>query len=248
MNKKTFKFSFVFLISVFSVTFLNASNWDMYSIDKNVFIGNIIFPKAIKTLPQVSLYRRGTKIKTENDNSRKKIQFTISEDRGCRTFFLLIAKSIMPDVEENTVKYLTIDPSEDYKFYELRVFTEHELSINPVNKKEEIREVFCWNIQKRKMDADGIIPDDTLIIMLNPNHVDNVISGSSPEFPKIIIKESIFKNKTKEARDAEEKKLHEECNELLLASIDLGTLHTNTTSKIKPEYKKKLVVAMADPE
>ena len=72
MNKKIFKFSFVFLFSVLTIltlsnNFLMASNWDIYSLDKNVFVGSIIFPKSIKNLPEISLYRRGLKIKTENE-------------------------------------------------------------------------------------------------------------------------------------------------------------------------------------
>jgi len=242
MNKKRFNSLFVFLMLTISGGFLDASNWDIYSLDKNVFVGNIIFPKDIKNLPQVSLYRRGIKIKTENEASNKKIQFTISEDKSCRKFYMLITKTVTPDIEENVVKYLKISPNQNYNLYELTIFTNQESAINPINKKEEIKETYSWQIQQKRINKEGIIPDDTLIVIFNPDYIDKLEGGSNLELPKIIIKKDILK------QAGSEEKLTDETNELLLSSLDLKILHSNPASEVKPEYKKRLVVAMANPD
>lgn len=242
MNKKIFNSLFVFLMLAVTKNSLCSSSWDIYSIDKNIFVGSILFPKTIKSLPQIPIYRRGLKIKTETETSNNKIQFTIAEDRLCNKFYLLIANSIMPDIEENTVKYLTVDTKQDYKFYELNVFTNRELTTNPISKLEEVKETYFWNIQKRKLNSDGILPDDTLIIMFNPKYVDKLEGGSTLELPKIIIKKNILQ------LAGSEKMLTDETNERLLSSLDLNIIHTPPSCEIKPEYKKKLIVAMANPD
>ncbi|KKP29746.1 MAG: hypothetical protein UR12_C0003G0020 [candidate division TM6 bacterium GW2011_GWF2_30_66] len=242
MNKNIFNFLFALLILTVSGNFLNALNWDIYSIDKNIFVGNIIFPKNIKDLPQISLYRRGIKIKTENETSNKKIQFTLSEDKSYKKFYLLITKSITPDIDDNTVKCLKIDPKQAYKFYELTIYTNQELTINPINNLKEIKDVYSWNIQNMKLNSYGIIPDDTLIMIFNPDYIESIEPGTSLELPKIIIKKNILQ------LAGSEKKLSDETNELLLSCLDLNIIHTNPASEVKPEYKKKLIVAMAHPD
>lgn len=243
MNKNIFKFLFALLILILPKIYLNALNWDIYSIDKNVFVGSIIFPKTIKNLPQISLYRRGIKIKTENEDSNNKIQFTISEDKAYRKFYLLITKSIMPNIDDNTVKCLKIDPKQSYKLYEFTIYTNQELTINPINNLQETREIYSWNVQNIKLNSLGIIPDDTLIMIFNPNYIDSIEPGNSLELPKIIIKKNILE------LAGSEKNLSNETNELLLSCLDLNIIHTTPTSEIKKaDNNKKLIVAMANPD
>ena len=172
----------------------------------------------------------------------KKIQFTVAEDKSCRRFFLLITKSITPDIDDNTVKHIIIDPKQDYKFYELNIYTNQELAINPISKQQEVRETYSWMIQNRRINRDGIIPDDTLIMIFNPNYIESIGHSTSLELPKIIIKKNILE------LSGSEQKLTDENNELLLSCLDLNILHTDPASKVKPEYKKKLIVAMANPD
>lgn len=223
MNKK--------ILSLLSLLFLVATQhfeivgWDVYSLDKNLFVGNIIFPSNIKTIPQVPLYQRGTKVQTEMDNPGKKIQFTLSEDKKQRDFYFLITQHVQPKVKNNIVKYLKVHQNQAYKLFHL--------------KRSGAK---LWKIQEEELSEKRIIPDETLIIIFNPSYVDKVTEGNNFELPKILIKKDIL------ALAGSEEKLHDEANELLMACLDLNILHIKPTSEIKSDYKKKLVIAMSTPE
>jgi len=213
--------------------------WDMYSLDKNLFVGNIIFPQNVKNVPQIFLYQRGLKLQAETDNASKKIQFTITEEKKYNKFHFLITQYVHPKIENNTVQCLQIGKKQDYKLYKLELVEIHDPQKSSTKKGSD----FChWEIKEKKIGPEKIIPDDTLIILFNPAYVEKVEGGNNFELRKICIKSDLLK------LAGSEEKLHDEVNELLMASLDLNILHTKPTAEIKPDYKKKLVVAMSNPE
>ncbi|MFC1842625.1 hypothetical protein ACFLYU_03135 [Candidatus Dependentiae bacterium] len=239
MYRKTLNFLFVTLIAISSVkTFC----WDMYSFDKNLFVGNILFPQTITKIPQISLYRRGLKIQAETENACKKVQFTISEDKECKRFYVLITPYLQPQIEDNTVKCLKIEAAQSYKLYEIKLFVTQDTRATSTFTKntQKSKESYFWQIRERKIREDRAIPDDALIVIFNPDYVEKLEGGNDLELPKIIIKNNVLE------LAGSEKKLQAEADELLMASLDLNILHTKPTSEIKPEYKKKLVIAMSN--
>jgi len=236
MNKKIFGLiSLVLLFSVHSQIW----SWDIYSQDKNIFVGNIVFPQNLKNIPHISLYQRGLKIQAEIDNSGKKIQFTISEEKKYKKFHFLIAQYIQPKIENNTVKYLKIGIKQSYKLYKLELVEIYDPQKSR-NKKES--NFYHWEIKEKKIGSQRIIPDDTLIIIFNPQYIEKIEGGSNFELPKIFIKNDILK------LAGSEEKLCDEVNELLMASLDLNIFHTKPISEIKSVHKKKLTIAMSYPE
>ena len=240
MIKKILQIIIVICMSIYSH---KSISWDIYSFDKNLFVGNIIFPQDVKPIPQISLYRRGIKIKPETDHTANKIQFTISEDKACSHFYILITQNIKAKVEDNTVRNLTVNPKENPKFYRIQMIQtnrtpKHHLAQNNKNEKEE----FSWKITRLKVHEDGIIPDNTLLIVFNPEYVEKLEGGNNLELPKIIIKKDIL------ARAGSQAKLLEEANTLIMASIDFLTLsHIKPKPEVKLEAEKKLVMVMANP-
>jgi len=212
-------------------------SWNMYSFDKNLFVGNMLFPHTISNIPQIPVYQKGLKIQTEVDNSSKKIQFTISEDKECRHFYLLITQYIQPKIEDNTVQCLKIEPGQTHKFYKITLIAKRE----DKNLKDKDNISYSWKVKDKKL-TQGIIPDDTLIILFNSDYVEKLDGGNDLELPKIIIKNNILE------LAGSEKKLHNEANEILMGSLDLNILHIKPTAEVKPEYKKKLVIAMSNSE
>jgi len=229
MNKKIW--NLISLLLLATTMYSHIHGWDVYSLDKNLFVGNILFPQQVKTIPQISLYQRGIKIQTETDDSGKKIQFTISEEKRNKEIHILITQYVQPKVEDGIVRYLKISRKQAYKLYKL-TFVETGKNGNS----------YRWNIREKQLDAKRIIPDDTLIVIFNPQYIEKVDEGSNFELPKVWIKQNIL-----ELAGSEEK-LHDEVNELLMASLDLNILHTKPTSEIKSDHSKKLIIAMSNPE
>jgi len=223
MNKKISNLLFLLFLAI--TIHSNTLSWDVYSLDKNLFVGNILFPQSVSIIPQICLYQRGTKIQTETDNSGKKIQFTVSENKKHNKLHFLITQYAQPKMENNIVTGLKVGRKQNYKLFRLKFINQNR-----------------WNIREKKLESERIIPDDTLIIIFNPNYVEKVDGGNSFELPKVLIKENILE------LAGSEKKLHNEVNELLMASLDLNTLHIKPTSEIKSDHKKKLVIAMSTPE
>jgi len=237
MNKKIYFFiSLLFLTTAIHKT---AHCWDFYSLDKNLFVGNILFPQTIKTVPQVLLYQRGIKLQTETDDSSKKIQFTVTEERKCKKIHFLVTQYVQPNIEKNIVTGLKIGRKQDYKLYKLRLIEKRNTQKSDSEKNNTS---YHWQIEEKKLAPERRIPDDTLIVIFNPNYIEKIDEGSSFELPKIWIRPDIL-----ELAGSEEK-LHDEVNELLMASLDLNILHSKPTSEIKPNHKKKLVIAMSNPE
>ena len=191
MSKKALRLAIIICIVSFSQKLLC---WDMYSFDKNLFVGNIIFPQNIKTIPQISLYRRGLKIKPETDKASNKIQFTISDDKACNQFYILITRNVKAKIEDNTVHNLTVNPNQDYKFYRIQMIQIGGAPRHPLTEKsKDEKEEFAWRISELPINKNGIIPDDTLIIIFNPDYIEHLDGGNDLELPKIFIKKKHFR-------------------------------------------------------
>jgi len=240
MNKKFFS-SLPFLLFL-SVLTLKTGCWNtqstkwnptrIYSCDKSLFVGNIQFPQLIKIVPQISLYRGGIKINTETDNSNKNIQFTISDDKNCKTFYILIAEEVLPHVKNGTVHYLKVSPTQNYKLYKMHIIQEGD------------RKDLCkWDINECSIKDDRRIPDDALMIIFDPECIAKIEGGNNLELPKIIIKQNIL-----DMFDSSEEKLHEKEAELLISSLDLNIIHTKLAPEVKHDHQRKLVIAMSNPE
>jgi len=100
-----------------------------------------------------------------------------------------------------------------------------------------------WIISEEKIAENGKIPDDALIIIFNPDFVQNLKGGTELELPKIIIKQNIL-----EIAGGSEEKLHEEEVILLMSSLDLNLIHSKITPQIQQKPSKKLVIAISDQE
>ena len=240
MSKKTVQ---IIVTICMLVTSHISSSWDMYSFDKNLFVGNIVFPQNVKPIPQISLYRRGIQIKPETDHAANKIQFTISEDKACSQFYTLITKNVKANIEDNTIQNLTVDPSKNPKLYRIQLVHTNRTSTHlPSNKSKEKIEESSWKITELKVHKDGTIPDNTLIVIFNPDYVEKLEGGNNLELPKIIIKKNILE------LAGSQKKLLEETEALIMGSIDFLTLsHIKPKPEIKLNAEKKVVVVMASP-
>lgn len=194
-------------------------------IEKKVFVGSIQFPK-LKSIPNVRIYYRGNKIKSETDQDGKKVTFSISENKLLTFVYMLITEQIDSETENNTIKYFKIPPHQKYKLFAL------ELLIDGDDRAQ-------WRIREQQIPfKTRRIPDDTIIICYNPAFIEKITGGTEIELPKIYVKEDIVSLVGSEAI------LHDKSIEILLSSLDYDALHCNVKQAVKQNLALKTVVAL----
>jgi len=92
-----------------------------------------------------------------------------------------------------------------------------------------------WHVEQRSLHADGIIPDDALIICCNPDLIDELSGGNSIDLPTIHLCQDLLK------KVGSEEALHEATDSFLISCLNLDTLHTKLTFDVKQHQEKKLV-------
>ena len=233
MNTHSFKtFSlFYFLLMVGHVSLVHASQIH------TLFMGSIQFPHSLETIPDLRIYCGGHKIACENGKNNR-TSFAIRGERQRTTFYLLITKTIAYDtIEKNTIRHLTISPSQPYKFYRLTLYAQEPSLFDEAPKNQ--KPTYTWNIQEQRLPFKNRIPDDAIIICYNPEYVDSIEGGNAIELPTIHIKSDIVD------LVGSENMLHEKSVELLLSSLDHDALHATIKQELKHDQKTIIAVTIS---
>lgn len=208
-----------------------------------LFSGSIQFPHSLTNVPNLRIYQGGKKINTsEIDTKRKRLFFSISEQRYQTQFTLLITESFHFKTEENAVQYLKISPEQPYKFFVLNLkerLIQSESNLSLSNQLKEPQTYYYWDIKQMNLPfEDGRIPDTTIIVCYNPEYISHLKGGNIVELPTLYIKPNILNIVGSES------KLHEQSVELLLASLDYDMMHVAPKQNIKPDYQAKTILAI----
>jgi len=252
MNKKVnFPRKALLVGLVMSIACTAIGNWT----EKTSFVASVQFPKIMQKIPSLKVYCRGSKIPCDILERAKKITFTIEALKQSKKFHLLVTadkihpvlvntKKVDPSFEQNTIDYLKLLPTQQYKLYSLELIQEvvkegPTTAITPGMpvQKAEPKIVFSWKIEEIRLPETGRIPDDAIILRLNPDYIKTIKGGSAIALPTIFLKEEMIKKA--------EDKFHEESIEVMLASLDIDTIHANVRQEIKRDHQLKTIIAMA---
>jgi len=193
-----------------------------------LYTGTIQFPLGIKKTPSVRIYFTGNKILSTVCSESKKTTFTISSHNCHKPLYIVVTEDVQWDSDENTIKNLKTNPHNPYKFY----------CIAPKTKKETDMPCAGWNIQEVSLDNHGTIPDNTIVIVLNPEWVESFKGGDSITLPTIYIRSNIV------TMVSGEDNLHAITEALLLNAIDSDSIHKKRMCIVKPQYHIKTVLAL----
>lgn len=202
---------------------------------KALFYVNIQFPAEIEKVPCIRAYYCGIRItKSEYNNAAKKLTFTIPAWQQT-SFNLVITEWYMPESEhagDNTIKFLKIPSHVHYLAYQItltRAANSHQ--------DEHSAQTLAWDIHEiKQLPNDGQIPDDALIIVYNPDYIEKLEGGNASELPTIYIKPNILQLL------GSEEKLHEYSDSLLLAALNLDSLHASLQQQVR--HVDKTVIAL----
>ena len=206
-----------------------------------VMQGTVLFPLGI-TSHGAKVYHGGTMIPVNTEDNH--LTFSIKAGKNQKVFYILIAnaqdfeyakKQAVEDQSiEQTIQYRSILQGKTYKLYRVRIMPKEvsiEQTLLSLDNSEIIPE-YDWYIESLQFMEHDIIPDDTIVVLYNPNYVQGLQSEGTHKLPTIIIKNDI--------EDIE--KLHEYELINLLASLDTDTIHAPTKRKITVSNSCKRII------
>lgn len=191
------------------------------------------FPTTLKAIPPIYMYYCGSPIKPDDYNTRNKLLFSFLENR-MRTRFWLVVTDTMPKLEmliDNTVDYLKIDSSRNYKFYALTLMAKEIANTEKIE--------YVWNVQEGPIPAkNGRLPDDTLILNYNADFVDRLEGGNAIELPTIVIKQDIVK------LAGSEKSLDLLHEQSIMTAIDYNAIHAPLEQEVCYHSDPKTIITI----
>lgn len=214
---------------------------------KILYSGSIQFPK-LRKMPNVRIYWKGYRVKCESNDDSKKITFIFADDNNHPSFKVLITESLQFETEQNVVKYLKIQEGLPYKFYSLTLaktdsILEDDKNIaygKNIEEDKNNQPKAAWHVHEyRHALHNGIIPDDTIIVCLNPDYVEKVEGGDSITLPTIKIRNDLLQFV------GSEDNLLQHTDEIFLSLvIDCDAIHTAMQQEVRPKYEQKIVLTL----
>ena len=98
-------------------------------------------------------------------------------------------------------------------------------------------EFYGWDIESQELPEGGIIPDDTLIVMMSPELLENVeakrwdIETNTRVLPDLVI-----------SPDFSPEQISKMLARSRMASLDLQSLHKNTSKVVKQRYRRAVAM------
>ena len=206
----------------------------------NLMLGTIQFPKTVKTVPNVRMYYSGKIVSGKIDKSAKTISFSIPRyNQTQMRYSLVVTESIQFDTPKalenpgsNIVEHMRIPRGNDYKLYTLLLIP--RFSDDP---SAQAQPKYHWRILPDQALGNQI-PDDALIVLLDPNWIDTIEGENSFELPIIKLKPNIVE------LTGSSENFYDKSAQLLLAAIDSDTIHDSVHSyeNIKQD-KNRITIA-----
>ncbi len=201
----------------------------------------IQFPSKTQSKPSlIALYKGCEYVSTDGI-------FEIHDERSCSEFHVLITENLkLPNTPD--IEYLETSPNHSYKLFKLTRKVTIKETTTPAqeitgSKPSLILEPMeYWDIEELNHNEAALrIPDTTIIMLMNPDFIKELISETwRPDDSFIKLPKCIFND------EIEEKMLQEVSTKMVFASLDLRCLHKKVTKTTKSCAHNK-VISVLDP-
>ncbi len=181
--------------------------------------GTIKYPASLKTVTAPHVYFEGRSIPVEISAQNYEAHFNLYAKNSSVIKVLVVNGSLKPSCKDNGIPTgLKIPERIDYKYY---ICSQQEItnSEEPEKKSESEKCLMNWSFKEQEL-TNREVPQQTLIIMLNPTLIDlnsptwDILSNFTP-LPIITIKNNA---KTIKLLVEQDIRLH-------LAALEMNTLH-----------------------
>ena len=201
------------------------------NISKVPFMGRIVLPASVQE--EICIFHKGKTIEVDvqKDEQSAFYLFSFLESKSTNVFHILIASELSFSTEPNTntLKYLQVLPDMPYVFYKLQ----GKRFYNNFGQLE----YYGWDIESKQLPESGIVPDDTLIIMMSPELLEDLeskrwdIETNTRVLPDLVI-----------SPDFSPEQISKMLARSRMASLDLQSLHKNTSKVVKQRYRRAVAM------
>lgn len=195
--------------------------------DQAVYFGTIQMPTNCVLASGIRVWHEGKALRTDFDPLSEKVSFEVSIDSDTRFFYLVISHQLSFQTQDNTVTHFEIVAGGSCKMYCL------ELTKNGAGQ-------LVWEIQQLKKMITPI-PVEAVVVYCPAEYVQEVVSTSSIEFPKIVLKNNLI-----ELLGSAEK-LDDILAWVRLHAIDYDPVHETVKREIKKQDSSKTIIVMNVP-
>lgn len=214
-----------------------------YSRTTTIYVATLAFPAIIQELPNMRAYFEGHKLTGQKDPEHHRVLFNVPAERSMIELYVLICEESSFESEDNTIKYLKIDPKKPYKLWHMTLMHKDRAISREPKKHTAVGKIqfqtepdedspYYWIIQEEVVpEKTGRLPDNTLIILYNPAFIDHLEGGSAIELPRLVLTSELL------ALVGSEKDLHELSARYLLSALDLDPFHEAVRSEIKQDTR-----------
>lgn len=215
-------------------------------------LGAIQFPESVVTIPTVRIYYGGRQIVPTIEDETKQLIFSIPKGTNQNSLYVLIStdvtfsslKNKRHAALSNPVGYLKLAPGKPYRLFELTL-TQQTPSENSADKKtaeaqkDESSGVSAWTVREATLTSEDLrLPDMTITVCYPPAFVESI----EPQADAFSLPTIMVKNNVIELAGSTEK-FAELSNNLLLATLDLDTIHEMQVASTKMEAGRILIAA-----
>lgn len=226
---KYFKKHSIFLFFFLLVITCKAVKKDDFSCDDKLYnyVLKVQFPNPIKKMPELCGYYKGKRLEFNGNVC------IINESQLCNQFILVITEEVTHKSNKKKVKHLERSKNSPCRMF---VITSQ---LDP-----EKNDKISWSVGEKKGSNIPVrLQDSSLILLMNPNHIDSINSSVTPSgqniyldtsnsltnntiiyLPDIIIKPNITQNEVNTASVY-----------TLLASLDSNAIHPKSQKILKNE-------------
>ncbi len=196
-----------------------ASCWAISLYSQSLIMGSIQFPRELPSVPSVRIYYSGKIIKCTADQEHKRITFSLPKFGRQFRYSIVVTPALdfatTPQVDATMISFMKLAQGQDYKMFNLFLapkFADPNDTHAKLEYNWRVNNDFIFN-QERK------IPDDAIVICMDPMWVDRFAPATEFELPTLHIKSDIA------TLCGSQENFYDESTKILLAAMDSDAFH-----------------------
>ena len=215
-----------------------------------IYVGRIQFPACVESPPPMPslLYKGGEhSVDIDKHDTRvpRRATYELYDDRLCCEFYIVITEYLKRP-NANDFAHLETSDQHPYAFYHVKristiktLVDEHQTGTSaPLNLGEKIE---YWEITRiEKNDPEMVLPDHTLIFLMNPSYVEVITESWRPDDAIIPLPTLKFND------EIDEKTLHALGAKMVCALLDFKCIHKKPTKTIAA-FAQNRTIAVQNP-